>query len=249
VTVAGRSQPVQVNKVVPPSGNLMIGGQQVWLGPARAGMPIVVWVDTDRLHVLTTDGARIKSSPSRLSQRDLTRLLADGGQPAGPSPLPDVAPERVAVEVDRVVNGCGGISISGHRISVGMPLAGQRIRVRLDGILIHVIDEHGQLRRTLRCPLTPTQCAQIRDGRPAAGLPPAASQPEPGVERVVSINGNLQVAGQKIQVGKVHARKLVTVVLHEHTITVYDNDTPIKAVPRHSTTTLNRTKAHHRITT
>jgi hypothetical protein len=46
----------------------------------------------------------------------------------------------------------------------------------------------------------------------------------------------------------VHARKLVTVALDEHTVTVYDNDAPIKAVPRRSTTNLNRTKAHHQIT-
>jgi hypothetical protein len=102
--------------------------------------------------------------------------------------------------------------------------------------------------RTLRCPLTPAQCARVRDGRLATDPPASASLSESRVERVVSINGNLQVAGQKIQVGKVHARKLVTVVLDEHTITVYDNGTPIKAVSRHSTTTLNRTKAHHRIT-
>jgi len=48
--------------------------------------PRPVWADTDRLHVLTADGARIKSCPSRLSQRDLARLRADGGRPAGPSP-------------------------------------------------------------------------------------------------------------------------------------------------------------------
>jgi len=64
--VAGRSQPVQVDRVVPPSGNLMVAQQQIWLGPARAGLPITVWADTDRLHVLTADGARIKSCPSRL---------------------------------------------------------------------------------------------------------------------------------------------------------------------------------------
>ncbi|GIF78620.1 hypothetical protein Asi02nite_81380 [Asanoa siamensis] len=46
-----------------------------------------------------------------------------------------------------------------------------------------------------------------------------------------------------------HGRKLVTVVLDEHTVTVYDADTPIKAVPRRSTTDLNRTKAKHQITT
>ena len=68
------------------------------------------------------------------------------------------------------------------------------------------------------------------------------------MERVVSINGSIQVAGQRIQVGKVHARKLVTVALDEHTITVYDAGIPIAAVPRHSTTDLNRTMAKHQMT-
>ncbi|MEV0158271.1 hypothetical protein AB0H57_31945 [Micromonospora sp. NPDC050686] len=152
-----------------------------------------------------------------------------------------------AVEVDRVVNACGGISIAGRQISVGMPLAGQRVWVRVDGVLLHVIDEAGQLRRTLRCPLPPTALGRIRDARPASPVPPPATTPT--VERIVSVNGSIQVAGQRIQVGKVHARKLVTVALDEHTITVYDADSPIKAVPRRSATDLNRTKAKHQITT
>ncbi|SCE96011.1 Transposase InsO and inactivated derivatives [Micromonospora echinospora] len=246
VTVStARPQPVQLVRVVPPSGNLTVAQQQVWLGPGLAGTPVTIWVDTDRLHVLTADGARIKSSPSRLSQRDLTRLLADGGIPAGLPPLPPAETQTTAVEVDRVVNACGGISISGRQISVGMPLAGQRVRVRLDGILLHVIDNAGQLRRTLRCPLPPTACARIRDARPASAIPPPAATPS--AERVVSINGSIQVAGQRIQVGKVHARKVVSVVLDEHTVTVYDATSPINAVPRRSTTGLTRTKAHHHI--
>jgi hypothetical protein len=68
------------------------------------------------------------------------------------------------------------------------------------------------------------------------------------VERIVSINGSIQVAGQRIQVGKVHARKLVSVALDEHTITIYDAGTPLTALPRRSTTDLNRTKAGHHIT-
>ncbi|RAO54971.1 hypothetical protein LUPAC06_04273 [Micromonospora saelicesensis] len=44
-------------------------------------------------------------------------------------------------------------------------------------------------------------------------------------------------------------RRSLTVVLDENTVTVYDADTPIKAVPRRSTTDLNRTKAKHQITT
>jgi hypothetical protein len=247
IVSTARSQPVQLVRTVPASGNLTVAQQQIWLGPALAGSPVTIWVDTDRLHVLTIDGARIKSSASRLSQRDLARLLSDGGRPAGPSPLPAVEPHTAAVEADRVVNACGGISIAGRQISVGMPLAGQRVRVRLDGILLHVIDEAGQLRRTLRCPLSPTACGRIRDARPASAPPPPAATPT--AERVVSINGAIQVAGQRIQVGVVHARKLVSVALDEHTVTVYDADTPIKAVPRRSTTNLNRTKAKHQITT
>ena len=74
-----------VPPILPPqdgflSGNLMIGQQQIWLGPARAGLPVIVWVDTDGLHVLGVDGGRIKTTASRLSQRDLARLRADGGR-------------------------------------------------------------------------------------------------------------------------------------------------------------------------
>jgi hypothetical protein len=110
---------------------------------------------------------------------------------------------------------------------------------------MHVIDEQNQLRRTLPCPLPPTAWTRLRDARPASAVPPPA--PAPDAERIVSVNGSIQVAGQTIRVGVVHARKQVTVVLDEHTITVYDNDAPIKAVPRRSTTNLNRTKAHHKI--
>ena len=38
--------------MVPPSGNLWIGGQQVWLGPALAGRTITLWADERILHVL-----------------------------------------------------------------------------------------------------------------------------------------------------------------------------------------------------
>jgi hypothetical protein len=59
-----------------------------------------------------------ESCPSRLSQRDLARLLADGGRPAGASPLPAVAPELQAVEVDRVVKvAAGSASAAGRSAS------------------------------------------------------------------------------------------------------------------------------------
>jgi transposase InsO family protein len=56
---------VDVDRVVPPSGNLWIGGQQAWLGPALAGRQVTLWVDQTSLHVLL-DGTQIKTLPSGL---------------------------------------------------------------------------------------------------------------------------------------------------------------------------------------
>ncbi|MGI9004649.1 MAG: rhodanese-like domain-containing protein [Streptosporangiaceae bacterium] len=41
---------VETDRIVPPSGNLQIGGQQVWLGPALAGRMVTLWVDETSLH-------------------------------------------------------------------------------------------------------------------------------------------------------------------------------------------------------
>ncbi len=66
VPATGDGQPaLEVDRVVPASGNLWIGGQQVWLGPALARRAVTLWVDQTSLHVLL-DGTRIKTLPSRL---------------------------------------------------------------------------------------------------------------------------------------------------------------------------------------
>ena len=71
---------VEADRVVPPSGNLQLGGQQVWLGPQLADRKVTIWVDETSLHVLL-DGTRIKTLPSRLGVADLARLAA-----AAPAP-------------------------------------------------------------------------------------------------------------------------------------------------------------------
>src|SRR5262249_32219399 len=78
---------VQVSRIVPPSGNLWIAGQQIWLGPALSKRTVHVWAGLDRVHVLL-DGHRIKTLPSRLDRTDIGRLLAFGATPAGQPPLP-----------------------------------------------------------------------------------------------------------------------------------------------------------------
>jgi transposase InsO family protein len=55
---------VELDRVVPPSGNLWLAGQQIWLGPALTGRTVRLWAGLDRVHVLL-DGYRVKTLPSR----------------------------------------------------------------------------------------------------------------------------------------------------------------------------------------
>jgi len=76
---------VEVDRVVPPPGDMWVGGQQFWLSPARAGQKVTLWMDTASVH-LSVGGWRIKTVPSRLSEVDLARLRRTDAPPAGPPP-------------------------------------------------------------------------------------------------------------------------------------------------------------------
>jgi transposase InsO family protein len=84
---AAAGHAVELDRVVPPSGNMWVAGQQIWLGPAMTGRTVRIWAGPDQVHVLL-DGHRIKTLPSRLDRIDLARLAAAGATPAGPPPLP-----------------------------------------------------------------------------------------------------------------------------------------------------------------
>mgnify|MGYP003290505441 CR=1 FL=1 len=64
------------------------------------------------------------------------------------------------------------------------------------------------------------------------------------VQRRVSSQGGIQVAGQKLQVGHGHARRTVTVLVHDHHFEILDGSTPIKTIPRHTTKEVTRYKAY-----
>ncbi|GAA1616140.1 hypothetical protein GCM10009679_20570 [Saccharothrix algeriensis] len=83
--------PVEFDRVVAPSGNMEVRGKQFWLGPARSGVLVTFWADTDVIHLLI-GGSRVKSVRSHLSVTDLEILARDGGRRAGPSPLPPPTP-------------------------------------------------------------------------------------------------------------------------------------------------------------
>ena len=146
------------------------------------------------------------------------------------------------MEVDRLVNGIGGVTLLNRLVLVGFPLAGQRARLRLDGNVMHVITQDGELWRTLPCPIPPGQRHRLQGVRLAgpAPLPEAALT----VQRRVSSRGGIMVATQKIQVGMTHAGKIVTVVCEKNSFRlVIDGDT-VAEVPRTTSREIDRYKAY-----
>jgi hypothetical protein len=234
---------VEIDRVVPPSGNLGVAGQQFWLGRHLVGTVVRLWIDTTTVH-LSVGGRRLKTLPSRMTTNDLERLRKDGGRPAGPPPS---APSAIglggAIEVDRSVNAVGVLSLGRVKVSVGQPLAGRRVTLRLDGDLIHVVAD-GVLVRTLASPLPPERRARIPGARVAG--PPPKIDPEPTrVQRRVSERGGIQVASQRVQVGLPHARSIVTVEVDDAIFRVLDDEGEVlKVVPRTTTEEVIRFKAH-----
>jgi hypothetical protein len=231
---------VEVDRVVPASGNLWIGGQQVWLGPALSGRQVTLWADAVSLHVLA-DGARIKTVPSRLGVTELARLAANGGRPAGPCPLP--AGDRSVIEVDRTVNATGLAGLADRQISVGFQLAGQRVTLRMEGPLMAVLSHDGTLLRTMACPIPADRRYRLRGARRGRSLPPQPGGPIT-VQRRVSSRGGLMVARQKIHAGMIHAGKTATVICdNTHFRVVIDGETAA-VVPRTTTSEVHRYKAN-----
>ncbi|MGJ6962124.1 IS481 family transposase [Streptosporangium sp. G11] len=235
---------VEVDRVVPPSGNLTACGRQVWLGPARAGQQVTVWAGTTTMHIFIGEEL-LKTHPVTLTSADLGRLLAGGGRPGRPSPataLPSgpLAADAV-VEVDRMVNNAGCVGLAGKLLSVGVPLAGQRVTLRIDAQTVRVIAE-GVLVRTKPSPLTPSQRGRLHGAR-LAQSPNAVTGRFPKVERVVAGNGTLMVAGCKIQVGQVHRGKVVTVVLEETRFRVLFEGEELSEHPRTVIKEVNRLRA------
>jgi transposase InsO family protein len=208
-------QAIELDRVVPPSGNLWLAGQQIWLGPAMTGRTIRLWVGLDRVHVLL-DGYRVKTLPSRLDARDLARLATAGARPAGPPPLP--AASGNVIEVERTVNASGNVSLGDHMISAGVPLAGQRVTLRLDGPVARILSG-GVLARTIACPVPQEARSRLRGARTGTAEPPRLPEPLV-VTRRVSVRGAIMIGGQKIQVGLAHARKTAEVTVEADTYQV-----------------------------
>jgi hypothetical protein len=222
---------VEVTWEVPACGNMFVGGQQVWLGPALAGRVVTIWVDTARLHVLF-EGVRLKTLPSRMGPPQLARLLRAGAIPAGPAPLPELAEHADSVDVDRTVNASGLVSLAGRYYSIGYNLAGQRVTLRLHGNVMAVLAGN-KLLRSLPCTVPAADRASLQGARPSPKEPVVISDPIT-VDRRVSPSGMISEATQRIQIGKGHAGKTVTVHVRPDILRV-DIETGLSVdIPRNS---------------
>ncbi len=231
---------VEFTRVVPASGNLTVCGQQFWLGPDRAGTTVTFWADTTVVHLLT-NGVRLKTVPSRLTITQLHQLLDGDGHPAGLPPI-QTGPVHPGgpIEVDRLVNATGLITLAGRQHPIGYHFAGRRVTVRIDRGILQITAD-GVLLRSLLNPLTPADLARIRDARPAG--PPPQPAPEPvRVERRVSCRGSLTVARQRIHIGMARAGITVTVETADNTFRVYDGPELLTEVPRTTTQPIARFK-------
>jgi hypothetical protein len=211
-------------------------------GPDRAGATVTFRADTTVVHLLT-NGVRLKTVPSRLTIAHLHWLLDDGGRPASAPPIPTgVAQPGTAIEVDRLINAVGAVSLAGRQHPVGYHFAGRRVTVRIDRGLLQLVD-NGTLLRSLPNPLTPADSARIRDARPAGPPPQPAAEPQ-RVQRRVSSRGALAVAGQRIHVGIAHAGRTLTVETADTTWRIYDGDGLVAEVARTTTKNIARFKVH-----
>jgi transposase InsO family protein len=246
VPAAGQGQlycggPVEFERVVPASGNMQVARRQFWLGPHRSGMTVTFWAGTDVIH-LSIGGARVKSLRSHLSAADLAALAAQGGRLAGPPPLPPAEP-GAAIEVDRIVSSNGAVHLGGQYVAAGEVLAGRQVGIRIEDKTLMFFDPRTrELLRTRPSPLTWDQARRLRGARPA-GPPPRPSAEPVTVQRVASNTGIIMVAGQKIALGRIHARQTVTAHVAADTITIDLDSGDTRTVRRTTTQPVRSFKA------
>jgi hypothetical protein len=93
------------------------------------------------------------------------------------------------------------------------------------------------------CPVPARDRYRLRGARKAAANPPPPSGPVT-VQRRVSSRGGIMVATQKIQVGLIHAGKIVTVTAEDHSFRLEVDGQVAGVVARTTTSEIHRYKAY-----
>lgn len=223
--VPGSGAAIELDRVVPASGNMSLCGNQFWLGTARAGRIVRFWIDCEWVH-LSIDRTRIKSLRSRFSVNDLDTLVAQGAVLAGEPPLPARSgpgsrASRTLVEVERTVSRAGTVSLGQRVVLAAEILAGRRVGIYIEegAPLLFFDPQTRELLRTRPNPLQPGEAARLQRTRPVGPVPRPSTEPIT-VQRRASNTGVLMVAGQKIAIGRQFKHQTVTVHVSETTLAI-----------------------------
>jgi hypothetical protein len=106
-----------------------------------------------------------------------------------------------------------------------------------------VISHDGVLLRTLPGPVKPADRHRLRGARRSSTSPPGPAGPVT-VQRRVSQRGQIMIATQRIQVGMIHARKIVTVTASDHSFQLDIDGETVTIVPRTTSREIHRHKAY-----
>lgn len=156
---------VEWETVLTPRARLLLpGDQQFKFTAALARHEVLVWASDRSIHIVL-NGAVIRTRPSRLSEHDLRNLLRRGARLAGPEPARgavtvEMLTTSAVIEVPRTVSRDGCIGLGGHKVLIEAMLVGQRVTVRFEGTLMHVV-ANGRLVKRLPAPLPPDQRATL----------------------------------------------------------------------------------------
>ena len=135
----------------------------------------------------------------------------------------------------------GSDRFGNHVISAGSPLAGQRVTVRLDGPVAHIL-ANGAVVRTVACTVPHSARPRLRGARAAIAGPPRLPDLLT-VRRRVSVRGAIMIGGQKIPVGLAHARKTAQVTVESDTYQITVEDGITITAPRTTCQDIMRHKA------
>ncbi|MGL5856844.1 MAG: IS481 family transposase [Angustibacter sp.] len=222
--------PIEIDKPVPVSGNMMVAGHQFWLGPPRAGQVVRFWIDREWVH-LSIEGHRIKSVRSRFTTAQMNKLIAQGAVPAGPPPQASCKrPENGVVEVERTVSSGGTISLGSRVVLVAWMLGGRRVGVWIEGgaPLLFFDPDTRELLRTRPNPLGPGEAWRLQRRKPLGQRPRPCTEPIT-IERRSDNSGGIQVTGQRVALGRQFKHTTLTVHVSQTTLAIDlpDGDTKI----------------------
>lgn len=243
------AQAMEFEAVIAASGQLGVlpRVQRVKLGQDYAGQRARVWADEHTIHVLV-DGKLVKSVASRLDAGNLHELSLRGAVPAGPPPAAPAAARQgqlkpgAVVEIDRNVDQSGIAQLAGVAVTIGYELANQRVTLRLDGHLLHVVHD-GVLAKTLPAPIDADQRASLRGARVVTGEFPPPAVGAVRVERKVPADGVIMVARQRLRVGRTYAGELVTVHVEDTYFRITLNGADLSLHPRKEQRPVTRFRA------